>query len=105
MESNSPPPHTRFRFMNQQELALVINVRAYWSLPDGGPKTYSRKQTLTTTVDINGYGLLQLVDYIGERFMWGSKQCITLWRSLEDASIQIKTDEHLVEWICIIINA
>ncbi|WVZ73795.1 hypothetical protein U9M48_022066 [Paspalum notatum var. saurae] len=96
MEAKCPPTHTRL--MNQQELALVVNVRAYWSLLHGGPKTYSRRQTLTTTVDVNGYGMLQLVDYIGERFMWGSKQYITLWRSLDNASIEIKTDEHLVEW-------
>ncbi|WVZ83421.1 hypothetical protein U9M48_030570 [Paspalum notatum var. saurae] len=86
------------RSMNQQELTLVIKVQSFWSLPDGGPKTYSRRQTLTTAVEMNGYGLLQLVDYIGERFVWGSKQYITLWRSLEDASIEIKTDEHLLEW-------
>ena len=34
--------------------------------------------------------------------MWGSKQHITLWRALEDTfsgdSIEIKTDEQLLEW-------
>ncbi|WVZ83391.1 hypothetical protein U9M48_030549 [Paspalum notatum var. saurae] len=50
--------------MNQQKLTLVIKVQSFWSLPDRGPKTYSRSQTLTTVVEMNGYGLLQLVDYI-----------------------------------------
>lgn len=71
---------------------------SFWSLPDGGPKTYRTRETLTTTVDMHSYGLLQLVDYIGDRFVWGSKQYISLWRSLEDASIQIKSDKDVLEW-------
>jgi len=73
-------------------------VRAYWSLSDGGPKTYRRRETLTTIADSHDYSLLQLVDFIGESFLWGSKQYISLWRALEDDSIEIKTDEQLFEW-------
>jgi hypothetical protein len=38
------------------------------------------------------------VDFIGERFVWGSKQYISFWRSVEDASIEIKSDENLLQW-------
>ncbi|KAG2578457.1 hypothetical protein PVAP13_6NG213406 [Panicum virgatum] len=41
------------------------------------------------------YRFLQLVDFVGERFVWGSKQYISFWRSLENASIEIKCDEEL----------
>ncbi|CAN6218072.1 unnamed protein product, partial [Urochloa humidicola] len=27
---------------NHSEIKVVVNVRAHWSLPDGGPKTYRR---------------------------------------------------------------
>jgi hypothetical protein len=42
--------------------------------------------------------MLQLVDFIAEHCMWGSKQYITLWRDLENDSFEMKTDEHLLEW-------
>ena len=64
-------------------------VRAHWSLPDGGPKTYRKRETLTTTVDRHDYSLLKLVDFIGENFVWGSKQYISLWRAVEDDCIEI----------------
>ena len=53
---------------------------------------------MTTIVDSHDYSLLQLVDFIGESFLWGSKQYISLWQALEDYSIEIKTDEQLSEW-------
>lgn len=53
---------------------------------------------MATIVDSHNYILLQLVDFIGESFLWGSKQYISLWRALEDDSIEITTDEHLSEW-------
>ena len=53
---------------------------------------------MTTIVDSHDYSLLQLVDFIGESFLWGSKQYISLWRALEDDSIEIKTDKQLFEW-------
>jgi hypothetical protein len=63
-----------------------------------GPKTYRRRETLTTFVDSHDYNLLQLVDFIGESFVWGSKQYISLWRALEYDCIEIATDEQLLEW-------
>jgi hypothetical protein len=60
-------------------------VRAHWSLPDGGPKTYRRRETLTTIVDSHDYSLLQLVDFIGESF-YGVRNNIFLcgghWRMI-----------------------
>ena len=53
---------------------------------------------MTTIVDSHDYSLLQPVDFIGESFLWGSKQYISLWRALEDDSIEIKTDKQLFEW-------
>ena len=73
-------------------------VRAHWSLPDGGPKTYRKRETLTTTVDRHDYSLLKLIDFIGENFVWGSKQYISLWRAVEDDCIEITSDEQLSEW-------
>ena len=73
-------------------------VRAHWSLPDGSPKTYRKRETLTTTVDRHDYSLLKLVDFIGENFVWGSKQYISLWRAVEDDCIEITSDEQLSEW-------
>lgn len=75
-------------------------MRSHWSLPDGGggPKTYKRKESLTAIVDRHSYGLLQLVDFIGEHFVWGSKKYISLWWSLEDAPIEINSDEELLHF-------
>jgi len=53
---------------------------------------------LTTTVDRHDYSLLKLVDFIGENFVWGSKQYISLWRVVEDDCIEITSDELLSEW-------
>jgi hypothetical protein len=41
---------------------------------------------------------MQLVDFIAEHYMWGSKQYISLWCDLDNESIEIKSDEHLIEW-------
>jgi hypothetical protein len=41
---------------------------------------------------------MQLVDFIDEHYMWGSKQYISLWCDLDNESIEIKSDEHLIEW-------
>jgi len=62
-------------------------------MPDGGPKTYRKRETLTTIVDSHDYSLLKLVDFIGENFVWGSKQYISLWRAVEGDSIEITSDE------------
>lgn len=35
-------------------------------------------------VDIDNYGLMQLVDFIAEHYMWGLKQYISLWRELDE---------------------
>jgi len=52
----------------------------------------------TQIVDIHAYGLQQLVDFIAEHYMWGSKQYITFSRELETDSIEIKSDEDMLEW-------
>ncbi|RLM50344.1 hypothetical protein C2845_PMPSC049106 [Panicum miliaceum] len=41
---------------------------------------------------------MQLVDFIAEYCLWGSKQYITLWRDLENYSMEIKSDENLLDW-------
>jgi hypothetical protein len=65
----------------QRELSVVVKMGSYFSLPDGGPKAYSRRKTLPSIiVDASSYGLLQLINYIAEYFMWGSKQYISLFR-------------------------
>jgi len=74
-------------------------VRSFFSLPDNGPKSWWQGRTLPTKiVDINSFGLLQLVDFITEHCLWGSKQYLTLWRDLENYSMNIKSDENLLEW-------
>ena len=79
-------------------LNIVVRVGSFFSLLDGGPKTWMQGKTLPTqTVDIHSYSFLQLVDFIAEHYMWGSKQYITLWRELE-YSMEIKSDEQLLEW-------
>ncbi|KAF2938008.1 hypothetical protein DAI22_03g089100 [Oryza sativa Japonica Group] len=44
------------------------------------------------------YDLLQVVNFIAEHYTWGSKQYVSLWRSLDDGFVEIKSDEHLREW-------
>jgi hypothetical protein len=48
------------------------------------------------TVDIHSFSLLHLVNHIAETFSWGSKQYVSLWRSL-DESVEIR-NEQLLEW-------
>ena len=80
-------------------MQLVVRVRSFFSLPDWGPKSWQRGKTLPTQiVDTHSYGMLQLVDFIAEHYMWGSKQYISLYRELESDSIEIKSDEQLFEW-------
>ena len=84
---------------NHREINLVVRVRSFFSLPDGGPKSWMQGKTLPTQiVDIHAYGLQQLVDFIAEHYMWGSKQYITFSRELETDSIEIKSDEDMLEW-------
>uniref|UniRef100_A0A0E0KCW9 PB1 domain-containing protein n=1 Tax=Oryza punctata TaxID=4537 RepID=A0A0E0KCW9_ORYPU len=80
------------------ELKLVVSVGSFFSLPDGGPKTYVQGKTLSTHVDMHNFGLLELVNFISEHFMWGSKQYMTLWRSLDGDSVEIKSDEEMLDW-------
>ena len=62
-------------------------------LPDGRPKTWLQGRTLPArNVDTHNYGLLQIVDFIAEHYMRGSKQRLTLWRELDSKSIAIKSD-------------
>ena len=52
---------------NQMSLNLVLRVRSFFSLPDGGPKTWMQGRSLPTqTIDIYNYNLLQLVEFIAE---------------------------------------
>jgi hypothetical protein len=85
----------------RRELSVVVKMSSYFSLPDGETKTYSRRKTLTSIiVDASSYGLLQLINYIAEHFMWGSKQYISLFRGSDDCNevcVPIKSDEQLLE--------
>ena len=86
---------------NHIELKLV-RVWSFFSLPDGGPKLWWKGRTLTTkAMDTHSCGLLQLVDFIAEHYLRGSKQYITLWLDLENDSMEIKSDENLLKWFLI----
>jgi len=88
--------------VNHRELKLVGRVRSFFSLPDSGPKSWWQGRTLPTKiVNINSFGLLQLVHFIAEHCLWGSKQCMTLWRDLENYSMEIKSDENLLRVVSI----
>ena len=85
------------------DMSLVVRVLSFFSLPDEGPKSWQQGRTLPTqVVDMHSFDLLQLVNFIAEHYMWGSKQYISLWRALDEISrgpsIEIKTDEQLLEW-------
>lgn len=41
------------------------------------------------------FGLVQLVDFVADFYMWGSKQCLTLWRDNDDNSVEIKSVEEV----------
>ena len=52
---------------NLKSLNLVVRVRSFFSLLDGGQKTYVKGKTLPTQrINIHNYSLLQLVDFIAE---------------------------------------
>ncbi|BAF11291.2 Os03g0215600 [Oryza sativa Japonica Group] len=91
MEEFNRPTHS--------DLQLVVRVESFFSLPDGGPKQYLQGKTLPTqNIDMHKYDLLQVVNFIAEHYTWGSKQYVSLWRSLDDGFVEIKSDEHLREW-------
>ena len=55
-------------------LNLVVRVLSFFSLPDGGPKTWRQGRILPTqVVDMHSFNVLQLVNFIAEHYMWGSK--------------------------------
>ena len=55
--------------VNHRELKLV-RVCSFFSLPDNGPKLWWHGRTLPTKiVDINSFGLMQLVDFIAEHYL------------------------------------
>jgi hypothetical protein len=85
----------------RRELSVVVKMSSYFSLSDRGPKAYSRRKTLSSIIiDASSYGLLQLINYIAEHFMWGSKQYISLFRGSDDSDevcVPIKSDEQLIE--------
>ncbi|TVU25174.1 hypothetical protein EJB05_27659, partial [Eragrostis curvula] len=66
---------------------------------DGKPKKYCSIKPFSLYVEKSTYSLVKLVDCIGEKVLWGSKQYVSLWRSLPDAYVEIRTDEHLLEWL------
>jgi hypothetical protein len=68
-------------------------------LPDGEPKKFIKRQNLPPlTIGSHNFGILQLVDYIGNMCIWGSKQYISLCHSWEtNYPIQITSDEQLLE--------
>ncbi|TVU10845.1 hypothetical protein EJB05_44398, partial [Eragrostis curvula] len=76
-------------------MVTISNAAETIDIPDGLPKTYCRRNTLSPiVVDVSNYGLLQLVNHIAEHFLWGSKQYIFLWRQSEhdeeDVRFQLK---------------
>jgi hypothetical protein len=79
-------------------LKLVVTIRSYFATPDGEPKRYYPRRTLRPLAVDTKFSLLQLVDFIGETFIWGSKQYLKLWRCLDDDFVEIKTDEDLLQW-------
>jgi hypothetical protein len=68
-----------------------IKIGSYFTLPGGEPKRYYQRRHLPSFVlEKNKCALLNLVDYIGAKIIWGSKQYITLWRYLpDDVAIEI----------------
>ncbi|TVU51159.1 hypothetical protein EJB05_02567, partial [Eragrostis curvula] len=79
--------------IGESEIYLKLHVRvgSYFSLPDGAPKRYLQGKKLPPqNVAVHRYGILQLVNFVAEHYMWGSKQYISLWRSLENHSL----DDH-----------
>lgn len=52
----------------------------------------------TQIVETRNYSLLQLVNFVVEHYMWGSKQHISFWLELESGSIKIKSDENVFKW-------
>ena len=76
--------------INHSKLELVVRVRSFFSLPDSGLKTWWQGRTLPTkVVGTSSFGMLQLVNFIVEQCLWGSKQYITLWCDLENDSMEI----------------
>lgn len=66
---------------------VIVKICSYFSLLDGGRKTYcSRKIVAPIVVDENSYGLMRLIDHIAKKFICGLKQYITLYRSYEGKS-------------------
>lgn len=43
-----------------------------------GVLRHRRRESLMTVVDSQNYSVLQLVNFIGESFLWGSKQYISV---------------------------
>ncbi|KAK3144939.1 hypothetical protein QOZ80_4AG0320050 [Eleusine coracana subsp. coracana] len=86
------PPNSEFK--------VVIKVRSFFSLPDRGPKTYygSNSKPVTVYIERDRCSLLDLVDAVGENFIWGSKQYISFWHSLINECVRITTDVQLLEW-------
>jgi hypothetical protein len=86
----------------RRELSVVVKMSSYFSFSDRGPKAYSRRKTLSSIIiDASSYELLQLINYIAEHFMWGSKQYISLFRGSDDSDevcVPIKSNEQLFEW-------
>jgi hypothetical protein len=80
-------------------LELVVRVKSFFSLPDGGPKKNLQCKTLPTqNIDMHNYDLLQVVNFIAEHYIWGSKQYLILRRSLDDGIVEIKSHKHMLEW-------
>jgi hypothetical protein len=87
------------RFTNNG-VEVFIKAGSYFVLSNGKPKRYYQRRHLPSFVnERNKCALLNLVDYIDAKFIWGSKKYITLWRSLsDDVATEIKSDEQLLEW-------
>ena len=57
------------------DMSLVVRVMSFFSLPDGGPKSWRQGRTLPTLVDdMHSFDLLQLVNFIAEHYMWAGTE-------------------------------
>ncbi|TVU32551.1 hypothetical protein EJB05_24282, partial [Eragrostis curvula] len=81
----------------RREISVVVRMSAYFSIPDGLPKTYCRRTILSPiVVNANSYGLMQLVNHIADHFLWGSKQFFFFC----GVNLNMMTiDEQLLQWI------
>jgi hypothetical protein len=78
----------------RSKLSLKLDLISLWLMgcqSDIMVEKHCLHSLLTSIVSV-----LLLVNYAAETFSWGSKQYVSLWRSL-DESVEIRNDEQLLE--------